>query len=232
MPATPKGLSKASWMKKSEDTDQEIESRDSSGPYPTSEAVGSPGKTKDMAPERTEKIWHCQIHWCGMARLLEEELTASIGLLCIWTHPSKLNEATHQKVQEIDQMVDQEAIATLENLQNQKYVQLAGKTGKLTVGLQLGFPGLVRKIGVATLLDNGCDGSSVDHHFVKRNKIQTKKVVIMNVKTNWSCSQSFYWEQAETLQAMHSTVHMPIYKINITVCWIKISHTWVLNAHL
>jgi hypothetical protein len=33
MPATPKGLSKASRMKKSEDMDQVKESRDSSGPY-------------------------------------------------------------------------------------------------------------------------------------------------------------------------------------------------------
>jgi hypothetical protein len=73
-------------------------------------------------------------------------------------------------------MADQEAITTLENL-NQKYVQLAGKTGKLTVGLQLGFPGLASKIGVATLLDSGCDGSTIDHHFVRRNKIPTRKVM-------------------------------------------------------
>jgi hypothetical protein len=72
-------------------------------------------------------------------------------------------------------MADQEAIATLENLQIQKYVRLAGKTGKLTVGLQLGVPGLAEKIGVAALLDSGCDGSSIDHHFVKKNNT-TRKV--------------------------------------------------------
>jgi hypothetical protein len=73
-------------------------------------------------------------------------------------------------------MADQEAIAMLENLQTQKYGQLAGKTGKLTVGLQLGVPGLARKIGVAALLDSGYDGSSIDHHFVKRNNIPMRKV--------------------------------------------------------
>jgi hypothetical protein len=64
----------------------------------------------------------------------------------------------------------------LENLRSQQYVCLAGKTGKLTVGLQLGVPGLARKIGVAALLDSGFDGSSIDHCFVKRNKIPTRKV--------------------------------------------------------
>jgi hypothetical protein len=73
-------------------------------------------------------------------------------------------------------MADQEAIATLENLQTQKYVCLAGKTGKLTMGLQLGVPGLAGKIGVAALLDSGCDRSSIDHHFVKRNNISMRKV--------------------------------------------------------
>jgi hypothetical protein len=73
-------------------------------------------------------------------------------------------------------MADQEAIAMLENLQTQKYVCLAVKTGKLTMGLQLGVPGLAGKIGVAALLDSGCDGSSIDHRFVKRNNIPTRKV--------------------------------------------------------
>jgi hypothetical protein len=73
-------------------------------------------------------------------------------------------------------MADQEAITMLENLQTQKYVRLAGKTGKLTVGLQLGVPRLARKIGVAALLDSGCDGSSIDHRFVKRNNIPMRKV--------------------------------------------------------
>jgi hypothetical protein len=109
-------------------------------------------------------------------RLLEEEPTVSIGLLRIWMHPSKLNEATHQRVQKINWMADQEAIATLENLQSQKYICLAGKTGKLTMGLQLGVPGLSRKIGIAALLDSGCDGLSINHHFVRRNKIPTRKV--------------------------------------------------------
>jgi hypothetical protein len=73
-------------------------------------------------------------------------------------------------------MADQEAIATLENLQSQKYVRLAGKTGKVTMGLQLGVPGLAGKIGVAALLDSGWDVLTIDHHFVRRNKIPTRKV--------------------------------------------------------
>jgi hypothetical protein len=73
-------------------------------------------------------------------------------------------------------MADQEAITMLENLQNQKYVCLAGKTGKLTMGLQLGVPRLEGKIGIAALLDSGCDGLAIDHHFVRRNNIPTRKV--------------------------------------------------------
>jgi hypothetical protein len=184
MPTAPEGSSKASQMKKSKDMDQAMESRDSSGPYPASEAAGLPRKTKDMAPEWWNS-WQRRNRgnmallntpmWIA-TRLLEEEPTVSIGLLCIWTHPSKINEATHQRVQDINRMADQEAITMLENLQTQKYVQLAGKAGKLTMGLQLGFLGLAGKIGVATLLDSGCDGSSIDHHFVKRNIIPTKRV--------------------------------------------------------
>jgi hypothetical protein len=90
--------------------DQEMESRDSGGPYPASEAVGLPRKTEDMAPEwwnswqrrnRGNMALPNTLMWI-MARLLEEELTVSIGLLQIWTDPSKLNEAMHQRVQEIN----------------------------------------------------------------------------------------------------------------------------------
>jgi hypothetical protein len=184
MPAAPEGPSKESRLKKSKDMDQTMESRDSSGPYLASETASLPMKTKNMAPE-WRNSWQRRnrgnmallntLMWI-MARLLEEEPAVSIGLLRIWTHPSKMNEATHQRVQEINRMADQEAIAMLENLQTQKYVHLAGKTGKLTMGLQLGVPGFARKIGVAALLDSGCDGSSIDHCFVKRNNIPTRKV--------------------------------------------------------
>jgi hypothetical protein len=44
------------------------------------------------------------------------------------------------------------------------------------VGLQLGVPRLAGKIGIAALLDSGCDWSSIDHHFVKRNNSPTRKV--------------------------------------------------------
>jgi hypothetical protein len=97
-------------MKKSGDTDQEMESRDSSGPYPAPKAVGLPRKTEDMVPE-WQNSWQRRNRgnmamlntpmWIT-TRLLEEELTVSIGLLQIWMHPSKLNEATHQRVQEIN----------------------------------------------------------------------------------------------------------------------------------
>jgi hypothetical protein len=152
----PEGPNSGSRSKKTEEKDQAMESRDSSGPYPTSKAAGSPRRTEDMVLEwwnswqrrnRGNMALPNTPMWI-VARLLEEELTVSIGLLHIWTHPSKLNEATHQKVQEINRIADQEAITMLENLQNQKFVHLAGKTGKLTVGLQLGVPGLAGKIGV------------------------------------------------------------------------------------
>jgi hypothetical protein len=32
-------------------------------------------------------------------------------------------------------------------------------------------------VGVAALLDSGCDGSSINHCFIKRNNIPTRKVV-------------------------------------------------------
>jgi hypothetical protein len=61
-------------------------------------------------------------------------------------------------------MADQEAIAMLENLQTQKYIRLAGKTGKLTVGLQLGVPRLAGKIGVAAM------GMGTGNHICTRPK--------------------------------------------------------------
>jgi hypothetical protein len=36
---------------------------------------------------------------------------------------------------------------------------------------------LPEKIGMAALLDSGCDGLSIDHCFVRRNNIPTRKVV-------------------------------------------------------
>src|SRR6266849_3464162 len=109
-------------------------------------------------------------------RLLEEEPAMSIGLLKIWTHPYKLKEATHQRVQEINRMSYQEVFAKLDDMQQPKYVKLAGNSGKLTVGIQLSTPGCPKKINVAALLDSGCDGLSIDHFFVLRNKILTRQV--------------------------------------------------------
>jgi hypothetical protein len=92
------------------DTDQATESRDSSGPYLASKAVSLPRKTENIVPE-WQNSWQRRnrgnmalpntLMWI-MTRLLEEEPTVSIGLLWIWMHPSKLNEAIHQRVQEIN----------------------------------------------------------------------------------------------------------------------------------
>jgi hypothetical protein len=118
MPAAPKGPSKESQSKKTEDMDQATESRDSNGPYLASEAASLPRKTENIVPE-WRNSWQRRNRgnmallntpmWIAI-RLLEEELTVSIGLLQTWTHPSKLNEVTHQRMQEINQMADQEAI--------------------------------------------------------------------------------------------------------------------------
>src|SRR5712692_6970329 len=72
-------------------------------------------------------------------------------------------------------MSDQEAVAKLDDMQQSKYVKLAGNIGKLTMGIQLSTPGCPEKINVAALLDSRCDGSSIDHCFVLRNKIPTRK---------------------------------------------------------
>src|SRR6266849_2825081 len=109
-------------------------------------------------------------------RLLEEEPAVLIGLLKIWTHLSKIKEATHQRVQEMNRMLDREVVIKLDDMQQPKYVKLAGDVGKLTMGIQLSTPGHPEKINVAALLDSGCDGSSIDHRFILRNKIPTRQV--------------------------------------------------------
>jgi hypothetical protein len=121
MPAAPKGPSKESRLKKSKEMDQATESRDSSGPYLASKTVSLPAKTDNIVP-KWRNSWQRRNRgnmalpntpmWIA-ARLLEEEPAVSIGLLQIWTQPSKLNEAMHQRVQEINRMADQEAIAML-----------------------------------------------------------------------------------------------------------------------
>src|SRR6266849_3983196 len=81
-------------------------------------------------------------------------------------------------------MTDQEAIAKLDDMQQPKYVELAGNNGKLTMGIQLSTPGHPERINVAALLDSRCDGSSIDHCFVLRNKIPTRQVQNLMKVTN------------------------------------------------
>src|SRR6266849_10812017 len=81
-------------------------------------------------------------------------------------------------------MSDREAFAKLDDMQQPKYVKLAGDVGKLTVGIQLSTPSCPEKINVAALLDSGCDGSSIDHCFVLRNKIPTRQVQNLMKVTN------------------------------------------------
>jgi hypothetical protein len=85
----PKGLSKESQLKKSKDTDQAMESSDSSGPYLTSDTVSLPRKTENIVPEWWNS-WQRRNRgnmallntpmWIA-TRLLEEKLTVLIGLL-------------------------------------------------------------------------------------------------------------------------------------------------------
>src|SRR5713101_2763990 len=81
-------------------------------------------------------------------------------------------------------MSDWEAVAKLDDMQQSKYVKLAGNIGKLTMGIQLSTPGHPEKINVAALLDSGCDGSSIDHRFMLRNKIPTRQVQNLMKVTN------------------------------------------------
>jgi hypothetical protein len=100
MPATPEGPSKESRSKKPEDTDQAMESRDSSGPYLTPEAASSPGKTNNIAPEwwnswqrrnRGNMALPNTLMWIA-TRLLEEEPAVSrvrhrFFCLCVFVLP-------------------------------------------------------------------------------------------------------------------------------------------------
>src|SRR5712692_8196463 len=73
-------------------------------------------------------------------------------------------------------MSDWEVVAKLDDMQQPKYVKLAGNIGKLTMGIQLSTPSHPKKINVAALFDSGCNGSNIDHCFVLRNKIPTRQV--------------------------------------------------------
>src|SRR5713101_2422817 len=81
-------------------------------------------------------------------------------------------------------MSDWEAVAKLDDMQQSKYVKLAGNIGKLTMGIQLSTPGRPKKINVAALLDSGCDGLSINHRFILRNKILTRQVQNLMKVTN------------------------------------------------
>src|SRR6266852_7165284 len=81
-------------------------------------------------------------------------------------------------------MSDREVVAKLDDMQQPKYVKLAGNIGKLTMGIQLSTPSCPEKINIAALLDSRCDGSSIDHCFVLRNKIPTRQVQNLMKVTN------------------------------------------------
>ena len=99
------------------------------------------------------------------------------GLICLrcWTHQQKQKECTPEKVQEINEMMDMQAIHTLIELREpKKYIRrVSGR--QMDIQLTATTLDTGRTYGVKALLDSGSTGSCIDQKFVKENRINTNK---------------------------------------------------------
>ena len=120
------------------------------------------------------KAW--QTPWM-VRRIWERPLDQALESLCIWTHESRQAEVTKELVTNLNQGTEDRAVWHLNNLKRQpKYVM---GTGKRQLNLLVVVSDIImgNRISITALLDSGCMGSCVNWEFVKRNNLNTRKLI-------------------------------------------------------
>ncbi|KAI0349087.1 hypothetical protein OH77DRAFT_1415564, partial [Trametes cingulata] len=108
-------------------------------------------------------------------RLREDDVRA-IVILRNWVHKKRQQEATHETLQQIRELSDDDAIMVLRELARPKQFIRGGRGNQMDIPLTLTTLDDRRSFPIRALLDSGCTGSSIDINFVRRNNIQTRKL--------------------------------------------------------
>src|SRR3981189_1080468 len=123
------------------------------------------------------------VYWVAQ-RMLEETTDKAIGILRLWTHDKRQEEATEEMVALINDLSDTDAIRALNQLQEPKqYVCFSGPH-KEQLDLDIRIQTIANNCLFPTkaLLDCRSTGSCVNQKFVKKNGLTTCKAVVL-IKT-------------------------------------------------
>jgi hypothetical protein len=107
----------------------------------------------------------------------EDEYESSQAALANWVHKKRQVEVSRVTIDKLNQLSDNDIVKALQELKKPKhYVQGSGGQ-KLTMHIIISTLDKNRTVETKALLDSGCTGLCVDRSFIKRNWINTCKLV-------------------------------------------------------
>ena len=113
--------------------------------------------------------------WWTLARLRDDPDRA-VGILKNWSHNKRHREVNEQTVLEINRLEETTAVKALQELK-EPYVFVRGTRGsKLAVSATVVTLDTRAECQAHALIDSGCEGSCIDHKYVRDHNINTQKL--------------------------------------------------------
>ena len=108
-------------------------------------------------------------------KIMEKDEREAIEILKVWTHRSRRGECTIDKVQELNEMTDDEVIIALKALKEPHILRKLGDK-QLDVRVKLTTTDTRKMFYKKALIDSGCSSSCISQKFIQENHLKTHKL--------------------------------------------------------
>ena len=108
-------------------------------------------------------------------KIMEKNEREAIEILKVWTHRSRRGECTIDKVQELNEMTDDEVIIALKALEEPHILRKLGDK-QLDVRVKLTTTDTRKMFYKKALIDSGCSSSCISQKFIQENHLKTHKL--------------------------------------------------------
>ena len=132
------------------------------------------GKQTDSARFHGKRLEPGTVEWTAR-QLLDQKPESAIGLLKLWVHKKRNTEATHETIEQLNKLMDNDVVEALNELKNPKKYIRGDSDDQMNIDLIATTIDDKRRFSIKALLDCGCTGSCIDKGFIRTKGINTKK---------------------------------------------------------
>jgi len=143
------------------------------------------------------------VEWIAK-KIMEEDEREAIEILKVWTHRSKREECTIDKVQELNEMMDNEVIIALKALE-EPYILWKLGDKQLDIRVKLTTTDTRKMFYKKALIDLGCSSLCISQKFIQENHLKTHKLFLPITYYNADGSTNKNESITETIE-MHMSI--------------------------